>query len=448
MKSNYNLSIKASRFTTALFFTLVCLFNSFLYAQTTATASGEFSLQGRLTTNTGTPIADGTHSLVVRVYAKGSSSALFTETQNITTAAGLFDVMIGGTGDGGSTFTVNANTDYEIGITVDGESELSPRIQLGSTINSLTADLAANANTVGGFGVSTVDSAQANTLLVLNSQGRIRTSLLDSTVVTSVNGATGNINIVGGGDLSVTTTSSGITLGFTGSGGGALNFPFARSLDIATGSAFSISNSLAGSAASFSNIGIGSALEVTSTTGSAISATSNGSLVGAATLDVQNLGGTAIDATGNASSNAVVMIRNNSSNASARLISAVNAGANTVFDVSANGRTVINSTVANALEVSTSDSASGSAALNVIGGLRMQGPIGTGTIALGQTQVTINNVYARANSVILITVNGGGIAAVPLRLASQANGSFVVSVFSGLGAVTGAVTFNYVIINQ
>jgi hypothetical protein len=448
MKNKYNLSTKASRFSTALLLMLVCFYNTSSYAQSSTTASGEFSLQGRLTTNTGTPIADGAHSLIVRVYAEGGGSAVFTETQNITTAGGLFDAMIGGTGDGGSTFTVNANTDYEIGITVDGESELSPRIQLGSAINSLTADLAANANAVGGFGVSTVDSAQANTLLVLNSQGRIRTSLLDSAVVTGINGATGNINIVGGGDLSVTTTGSGITLGFTGSGGGALNFPFTRSLDLATGSAFSISNTLAGSAASFSNTGIGSAVQVSSTVGSAITATSNGSLLGGATLELNNLGGTAINATGNASTGAVVMIRNSSSNASARLISATNASANTVFDVSANGRTVINSTVANALEVSTSDSAAGSAALNVIGGLRLQGPVGTGTILLGQTQATINNVYARANSVILITVNGGGAAAVPLRLASQANGSFVVSVFNGLGAVTGAVTFNYIIINQ
>ncbi|HEY6172074.1 MAG TPA: hypothetical protein VIX80_07445, partial [Candidatus Kapabacteria bacterium] len=286
MKNNYNLSTKASRFTIALFLMLVCFYNTSSYAQTTTTASGEFSLQGRLTSTTGTPIADGAHTLVVRVYAEGSSSAVFTETQSITTVGGLFDAMIGGTGDGGVTFNVNANTDYEIGITVDGESELSPRIQLGSSINSLTADLAANANAVGGFGVSTVDSAQANTLLVLNSQGRISTSLLDSSVVTSINGATGNINIVGGGDLSVTNTGNGITLAFTGTGGGVLNFPFTRTLNLATGSAFSISNTLAGSAASFSNTGIGSAVEVTSTVGSAISASSNGSVLGGATLDV------------------------------------------------------------------------------------------------------------------------------------------------------------------
>ncbi len=86
------------------------------------------------------------------------------------TVGGFFDAMIGGTGDGGSTFTVNANTDYKIGISVDGELELSPRIQLSSSLNSLTADLAANA--VGGFGASTSGGAQANTLLVLFRQKR------------------------------------------------------------------------------------------------------------------------------------------------------------------------------------------------------------------------------------------------------------------------------------
>src|SRR5688572_1818793 len=163
MNNIYSLSTNASRLTIVLFLIVVCLCNTLTYAQTTTTASGEFSLQGRLTSNTGTPIADGAHSLAVRVYAKGSGSALFTETQTITTSGGLFNAMIGGTGDGGATFNVQANTDYELGISVDGESELSPRIGLGSSINSLTADLAANANAVGGFGVSTSDNPTANT---------------------------------------------------------------------------------------------------------------------------------------------------------------------------------------------------------------------------------------------------------------------------------------------
>ncbi len=425
-------------------FMVVVALSTASYSQT-GSASGEFSLQGRLTTNSGTAIADGTHMLTASVYSKASGQVVFTETDNITTTDGIFSVNIGANGNGGSKLNVNATADYELGISVDGQSELSPKITLGSSLRSLTADLAANANTVGGFRVSG-DSALPNTLAVLNANGKLRTSLLDSGVVTSINGVKGALNFQGGGDLSVNTVGNTVSLMFNGTGGGALNFPFTRSLTLPTGSAFSITNTLAGSAASFANTGVGNAIDVQSTTGSAINATSNGSILGTATINATNNAGVAISAVANTATNAALTLQNMSSNASAKLLKAENSVGTTVLDVTANGKTTISSTVGDALDVSTTSA--GEAALKVTGGLRFIGAAGQGTIALGQTQSTIVNALVKANSIVLVTVNGGGASAVPLQVASQANGSFVVSVFNGLGAVTGAVSFSYLIINQ
>ena len=423
---------------------IIVAFTTASYSQS-GSASGEFSLQGRLTSSSGTAIADGAHMLTASVYSKVSGQVVFIETDNITTTDGIFSLNIGANGNGGSKLNVNANTDYELGISVDGQSELSPKIPLGSSLRSLTADVAANANAVGGFRVSG-DSALPNTLAVLNGNGKLRTALLDSGVVTSINGVKGALNFQGGGDLSVNTVGNTVSLAFNGTGGGALNFPFTRSLTLPTGSAFSITNTLAGSAATFANTGVGNAIDVQSTTGSAINATSNGSLTGIATINATNNAGVAISAIANTSTDAALTLKNMSSSASARLLKAVNAVGTTVLDVSANGKTTISSTVGDALDVSTTSA--GEAALKVTGGVRFIGAAGQGAIALGQTQSTITNALVKANSIVLVTVNGGGAAAVPLQVASQANGSFVVSVFNGLGAVTGAVSFSYLIINQ
>jgi len=158
-----------------------------VFAQANTTASGQFSLQGLLTTTTGVPIADGQHSLTVNVYANGSSSASFTQTVNVMTSSGLFTTMIGA--NGSSNLMVMPGVSYQLGVSVDGGVELSPKLQLGSSINSLTANLAANADSVGGFAVSVNGNAnaRANTLFTLNSLGKIDSTLLQGSLVTSIN---------------------------------------------------------------------------------------------------------------------------------------------------------------------------------------------------------------------------------------------------------------------
>ncbi|HEY3875761.1 MAG TPA: hypothetical protein VGM92_09810, partial [Candidatus Kapabacteria bacterium] len=130
----------------------------FAQANGSVSSSGSFSLQGLLTNTTGTPIADGSHSIAVNIYAEGSSTPIYTETDATTTVSGLFNVMVGANGT--SKLTLSPGTNYSVGISVDGGAQLQPQLPLGSAPNAITANVAAtadsaktafNASTIGGF---------------------------------------------------------------------------------------------------------------------------------------------------------------------------------------------------------------------------------------------------------------------------------------------------------
>jgi hypothetical protein len=407
------------------------------------TASGEFTLQGRLSTAAGNAIANGQHNLTIRVYQAGSSTPIHTETDVVTTFDGVFSTMVGDNGSGGE-LRFDATSRYELGITVNNEAELSPRLRIGEAPRATTAEVALDAKTVAGFGVSTDGSAQPNTIVTLDGQGQINASLLANSAVTGINGLRGDIDIQGGGDLAVNRSGNTISLSFTGSGAG-LSLPFSDTTSLGAGqAALSLTATGAGSAATFINTAAGTALSVQGSTGAAITATTNATA--SAAIEARSTAGAAINATGAAAADAVVRIQNTSSGAGARLISALDASGNAAFSVAANGQTTIRSTVGNALDVSTS--AAGQAALRVTGGLSLNGPVGTATIAMGEGTTVVSNAYARANSVILLTVNNA-VDAVPLRVVSQGDGSFTVGLTSALiGQLTGAVSFSYLIINQ
>lgn len=351
------------------FATLSCalLIASGAAAQTNSNtnATGEFSLQGKLSSTTGTPITNGTHSLAINVYSKTSGQVIYSETDNVATLDGIFNTMIGDNGANGS-LKLDANTNYEIGVSVDGQAEMSPRIMLGDVPRSILANTALNANTalsanvagradsamvattattalnanaVGGFTVAANGAATPNSIVTLNSQGRIASGLLDSTIVTSINGLRGNVTFQSGNGVNVTSNGNIISFGLTGNGGGSGSFslPFTQSLNLGTGDAFSITNTLAGNAASFSNTGLGNALNVAANTGSALRATSAGLANGAATIDASSTLGSAISATTSANGNAALTLRNLSTAANASLLTAVNGAGSNVLNLTTTG---------------------------------------------------------------------------------------------------------------
>ncbi|MBS1913940.1 MAG: hypothetical protein JST22_18270 [Bacteroidetes bacterium] len=429
---------------------LLGICSSVSFAQTSADASGEFSLQGRLTTTAGAPVADTRHTLTLTVYAKGTANAIYSEVDSVTTANGIFSTVVGDNGAGGAMLKINSSADYELGIRVDDENEMTPHIRLGRALRAAVADVAADARSMAGF---TVDSlgTQAHAIVTTDASGHLNAGLLGNSLVTSLNGLHGNVNIqLTGSGVTTDTTGGTLHLNIGGGAGGSFSLPFvSNSLAVATGDVFSITNTLGGTGGAFVNLGTGLALRAQAATGSAIQASSNGALTGSATIRAENTAGAAIDAVGSTTTDAVLRVRNNAASGGGRLISALNASGNTAFEVAASGRTTITSSTDNALEVTASTA--GDNAMKLNGGLLLNGPTGSGTIDLTTGSVAITNAYARANSIIMVTITSAtGIStAVPLRISSQGNGTFTVSaVTSGLGSLTGNYSFNYLIINQ
>ena len=486
-----------------------CLFAaSASFAQgNTTNGSGQFSMQGELTNTSGTAIADGSHMLNVNLYPVGSSQAIYTEVDTVTTKNGIFSTMVGANGKSGLQLT--GNTPYQLGLAVDGQSELMPRIPLGQVPQAISAGSALSANGIVGFSVDSNGVGLPHSLLALNSLGQIASAVMDSSVVTTVNGVHGPVSIMGGGNMSVTTTQGPlgtmVNLGFTGSGSG-LALPFAQAVNLPTGNALSITNTLAGNAASLANTGVGNALNAAATTGSAISAISTGALTDAAAITAQNtLGmalsattasgsaivanatstgkalaatatsgtavnaitstgtaiaanatstgsaitaaatsGTAINAIASGATNAVLQVTGTGSALASTLISATNSASSNVFNVAANGATQIQSTATTALTAATT--AVGGTAAKLTGGLSLVGPTGAGSIASGLASATITNAYAKATSMVFVTLSSAAGISVPLTVTSVSNGSFTVAPVGGLTLVN-ALSFNYLIVN-
>ncbi len=231
-----------------------------------ASASGSFSLQGKLTATNGTPIPDGMHSIVVKVYVRGNATAIFTETDTATTTAGIFNILVGHA----AKLTLDATSNYEVGITLDAGAEMQPHVTLASSPRAMTASVS-DTSMVAGLALNIAPGALG--------------------VVTSLNGVQGAVSIQGGGNIGVTTTGNTLALTFTGQAGGLL-LPFTQALPSA-GGLFNLTNTGAGVAATFTNNSVGGALVVRDSLGSAISAYSKGQ---SATIDVSNSGGVAINA--------------------------------------------------------------------------------------------------------------------------------------------------------
>lgn len=132
-----------------LCFILLFIFPFLVFAQVPHT----LSYQGILTDSTGTPKPDDTYSFTFKLYDNESgSTAIWSESKNLPIKNGLFYTILG---DISSLSSVTFDRPYWLGIKVENEEELTPRIQLtsvGYSMRSLHADTADFAM------ISTIDS--------------------------------------------------------------------------------------------------------------------------------------------------------------------------------------------------------------------------------------------------------------------------------------------------
>lgn len=165
------------------------------------------SYQGVLTDSQQEPISNGTYTLVFRLYSTANGGTpLWTETNQVQTQVGVFDVVLGQF----TPLTLPFDQQYWLGITLEGKPEMTPRVALVSAPyamnalqSSISSGLTPNATgavlslnnlagnlTLQGTGATSITQA-GNTLTIASEQGiKSIASEDNSIVVTSANGAT------------------------------------------------------------------------------------------------------------------------------------------------------------------------------------------------------------------------------------------------------------------
>jgi hypothetical protein len=148
----------------------------------------QISYQGMIVVSGGQPIADGNHTLELRIYdAPTTSGPLHSETQNIVTQGGIFNVVLGLQ----TPFPASLAFDraYWLGVSVDGTSEMSPRTALIAApyaLNSSTADVAKSVSP-DAVGVVTSLNELDGAVRIVNTDSSIRITQNGSVITLSVN---------------------------------------------------------------------------------------------------------------------------------------------------------------------------------------------------------------------------------------------------------------------
>ncbi len=97
------------------------------------------SYQGVLRDDVGNSVPDGSYSIEFNIYDVATGgTALWTETQSVVASDGLFNVILGST----TTLGIDFDVPYWLGITIEAESELVPRVELTAAPYALRAAVA------------------------------------------------------------------------------------------------------------------------------------------------------------------------------------------------------------------------------------------------------------------------------------------------------------------
>ncbi|MBA4850512.1 tail fiber domain-containing protein [Emticicia sp. BO119] len=134
--------MRNSSFTQALNKLLISLFVglAFFFGVPTTEAASTINYQGILKTSSQTAVPDTSYTFIFKLYTQSSGgSAVWTETQSLTTSNGVFSAELGRA----SSFPSNlfsSNPTMYLGITVNSDSEMIPRQRVGSLPYAFTAD--------------------------------------------------------------------------------------------------------------------------------------------------------------------------------------------------------------------------------------------------------------------------------------------------------------------
>ncbi len=179
-------------FATALF-TLLALFGTFsAYAQ----APRMISWQALLNDASGNRFPDGSYQITFNLYEEAFGGApVHTETQTLNAVGGVVDGVIGSVTEIPS--TVGFDRQYFLGVSINGGAELQPRTPLTAAPQAIFANRAAISDS----------SAAAHHATTAE-----RAATVEGGLVSSLNNRQGQVNIVGTGGTTVSTSGSTITI--------------------------------------------------------------------------------------------------------------------------------------------------------------------------------------------------------------------------------------------
>lgn len=232
----------------------------------------QINYQGRLLDSTGSAVADGTYAMSFRLYTVATSgSAIWTETlsgaSEVTVIDGLFSVMLGSTTPLSS---VDFNQTLYLGVTIEADSEMSPRKILGAVPAAFVAKEADNAGTVGGV---------ASTSLLRNDQVGTVTASSSSSILSVIQNGLGKVasffsgvtevfTILNNGNVGIGTTTPTSRLAVAGNAviGGNLTATGTLSVGTLNGLLLGTSGTVSAVATSGLNIAIGDTIGTLSAT--------------------------------------------------------------------------------------------------------------------------------------------------------------------------------------
>ncbi len=204
----------SKHFFTLLTITFIAVFSLFFFVNSANAAYGinrQINFQGKLVTNPGaTNVSNTSYTVVFTFYDQASGgTALWTETQTVTTTDGIFHVALGSVNPFPSSFNFNWSGLY-LGIKVNTDPEMTPRIQMASV------PFAFNSQQVAGLTVQDT-SGNASTSGTLQVANNVTVKLPSSGtgLIYADTGTTGNLSVF---TNSTSQTGSVVGLNLTLSG--------------------------------------------------------------------------------------------------------------------------------------------------------------------------------------------------------------------------------------
>jgi hypothetical protein len=171
----------------------------------------QINFQGKLVNPDGTNVTDGSYSIVYSIYSVPTAgAALWTETQTVTLANGIFQVNLGSVTPLPGSVDFNTDNIY-LGIKVGADAEMTPRVQFTSVPQAFNAEKLGGVDKTG-F-IQNTTSPQTASFNVTGS-GAIGTTLAvtGATTLSSTLAVTGTSTFTGAltanGGISTTTLSA------------------------------------------------------------------------------------------------------------------------------------------------------------------------------------------------------------------------------------------------